>query len=548
MSGRCEGESIYKGYFPSRLATAFSGRPLGYYLEFREKVTNSQRVIINTLAQYTRTILNVCLSLYSTRLILNALGQSDYGIYSVVAGVIAMLSFVTNALVTTTQRFLSVHHGKNDPQKIHQIFGNSVLLHWLIGGALAGILACCGGWIVYDVLNIEVARQGAALWVYYAAVVVLFLSFITAPVRALFIARENIVYISIVDVVDGILKLVIAVALSWVVYDKLVSYAGMMIGISCFNLLAFALYARMKFPEFHIPRLSEWNKQYIRELSHFAGWTTYSAGCVIARNQGIAVVLNWFYGTVINSAYGIAQQVQGAVQYVSISVINAMNPQIMKAEGGNDRGRMIRLSEYASKYAFLLLAMVAIPLIAEMDTVLIAWLGDVPMHTSMFCRLMLVATLCDQLSYGLTSANQAIGNIRTYSLVFYSIKLLVVVVGWICLRIGMGVASIMWCYVIVELLTSLLRLPLMKWIAGIEMLPFCKHVFVRVAVPCAVMCVVCIVCITYIDISYRILITTACSVLAGCISIWLTAINKQEKEIIKQILNRLTTRNAERYS
>ena len=161
---------------------------------------------------------------------------------------------------------------------------------------------------------------------------------------------------------------------------------------------------------------------------------------------------------------------------------------------------------------------------------------------------MLVATLCDQLSYGLTSANQAIGNIRTYSLVFYSVKLLVVVVGWICLRIGMGVASIMWCYVIVELLTSLLRLPLMKWIAGIEMLPFCKHVFARVAVPCAVMCVVCIVCITYIDISYRILITTACSVLAGCISIWFTALNKQEKEIIKQILNRFTTRDAERYS
>ena len=151
-------------------------------------MTNSQRVIVNTIAQYTRTIINVCLSLYSTRLILSALGQSDYGIYSVVAGVIAMLSFVTNALVTTTQRFLSVHHGKNDLQKIRQIFGNSMLLHLMLGGVIAIVLCACGSYIIHHVLNIDATRVEAALWVYYAAVMMLLLSFITAPIRALFIA------------------------------------------------------------------------------------------------------------------------------------------------------------------------------------------------------------------------------------------------------------------------------------------------------------------------------------------------------------------------
>ncbi|MBO5013686.1 MAG: hypothetical protein J6C57_06570, partial [Paludibacteraceae bacterium] len=125
-------------------------------------MTNSQRVIVNTTAQYARTIINVCLSLYSTRLILEALGQSDYGIYSVVAGVIAMLSFITNALVTTTQRFLSVHHGKNDPQKIHQIFGNSMLLHLIIGGGLAIVLCAMGSWIIQYALNIDASRIEAA--------------------------------------------------------------------------------------------------------------------------------------------------------------------------------------------------------------------------------------------------------------------------------------------------------------------------------------------------------------------------------------------------
>ena len=491
-------------------------------------------MIINTIAQYARTIINVCLSLYSTRLILNALGQSDYGIYSVVAGVIAMLSFITNALVTTTQRFLSVHHGKNEPQKIHQIFGNRKLLHLIIGGVLAILLCAMGSWIINHILNIEAERLVAAHWVYYAAVVMLCLSFITAPIRALVIARENIVYISIVDVLDGILKLLIAIGLTYITYDKLISYAGLMVGITLFNLLAFAAYAAYKFPEFHYPRRKEWDKGLIKELSSFAGWTTYSAGCIIIRNQGIAVVLNWFYSTIINSAYGIAQQVLGAVQFVSMSIINAINPQIMKAEGGNNRERMVMLSEYMSKYSFLLLALVAIPIIAEMDTLLQLWLDEVPEHTSMFCKLMLVASLCDQLSVGLTSANQAIGNIKKYTLIFYTTKLLVIIAGWICLYKGLPIASIMWCYVVIELMTSLMRLPLMKWIAGIAIIPFCKHVFGRIILPMAAMIAVCYIMTNYLQFGYRVLLTIGASVLVGILMIWLTALDKKEKDLIKQ--------------
>lgn len=486
----------------------------------------------------------MCLSLYSTRLILSALGQSDYGIYSVVAGVIAMLSFITNALVTTTQRFLSVHHGKNDPQKIHQIFGNSMLLHLIIGGGLAIVLCALGPWIVHYMLNIEAERLVAAHWVYYAAVVMLCLSFITAPIRALFIARENIVYISIVDVLDGILKLLIAIGLTYITYDKLITYAGLMTGITLFNLLAFAVYAAYKFPEFHLPKRKEWDKQLIRELSTFAGWTTYSAGCIIIRNQGIAVVLNWFYSTIINSAYGIAQQVLGAVQFVSMSIINAINPQIMKAEGGNNRERMVMLSEYTSKYSFLLLALVAIPIIAEMDTLLQWWLGEVPEHTSMFCRLMLVASLCDQLSVGLTSANQAIGNIKKFTLIFYTTKLLVIVAGWICLYKGLPIASIMWCYVIIELLTALMRLPLMKWIAGIPIIPFCKHVFGRITLPLTAMVAVCYALTTYWQHPYRVLVTISISAIVGIGMIWITALTQTEKEILKHSIQGITHKHA----
>ena len=187
-----------------------------------------------------------------------------------------------------------------------------------------------------------------------------------------------------------------------------------------------------------------------------------------------------------------------------------------------------------SKYSFLLLALVAVPIIAEMDTLLQWWLGEVPEHTSMFCRLMLVASLCDQLSVGLTSANQAIGNIKKYTLIFYSTKLLVIVAGWICLYKGLPIASIMWCYVVIELLTSLMRMPLMKWIAGIEMWSFCKHVFGRIILPLIAMIAVCYVMTNYMQYNYRVLLTLGASAVVGIVMIWLTALDKKEKELFKQ--------------
>ena len=502
-------------------------------------MTPSQRIIVNTIAQYTRTIVNVCFSLYSTRLILSALGQEDFGIYSVVAGVVAMLSFVTNALVITTQRYLSFHHGKNDINQVRLVFANSWMLHILLGITLVTILSAIGPWITQHFLNISTARQSAALIVYFASVTMLFLTFITAPVRALFIARENIVYTSVIDVLDGVLKLIIAIALAHIASDHLTTYAVLLTGISLFNLTALSIFAKCRFPEFHLPRWKEFNRGYISSLSNFAGWTVYSAGCVIARNQGIAIVLNIVYGTIINSAYGIAQQVSGAVQFVSTSILQAMNPQIMKAEGAGERNKMIKLCQLESKYAFLLLALVAIPLVAEMPQILSLWLKEVPEHASMFCRLILVAALCDQISVGLTSANQAIGRIRNYNIIFYTTKLLVIVIGYICIKQALPIASIMYCYVGIELLTSLLRLTLMKRIAQISIRQFVKAVFLPITIPTLTMTATALLMITYIQSPMRLIFTAIATTTVGIISIYFTALNNNEKTYIQQLITKI---------
>ena len=501
-------------------------------------MTNSQRIIVNTAAQYTRTIINVCLSLFSTRLILSALGQTDYGTYSVVAGIVTMLSFVTNAMVTTTQRYLSFYHGAGDKDEIRLVFGNSMLLHILIGMIVSVVLSAIGPWVINHLLNIPPGRIEAALVVYYAAVLMLLLSFLTAPVRALFIARENIVYISIVDVFDGVLKFLIAIWLGHSTFDRLIAYAGAMTSISLFNLLAFVIFAAFRFEECHWPSLSEWNRNYIKELGSFAGWTIYSTGCIIARTQGIAILLNRFIGTMANAAYGIAQQVSGAVQFISVSILNAINPQIMKAEGCGDRERMILLSEYASKYAFLLLSFVAIPLIAEMDAVLHLWLGNVPENAVMFCQFILAAALCDQSTIGLGCANQAIGQIRNYSIIVNTIKALTIPAAWLCLKLDFSVLSVMVCYLLFELICAFARLPFLRVTAGISICHFIKQVFLRSCCPIVAMTITGY-CIQYfLSFNYRFFVTAIATTFIGIICVWLTSLDKYERNIILRYLHK----------
>jgi len=499
-------------------------------------MTPAHRIVINTIAQYTRTILNVCLSLYSTRLILAALGQSDYGVFSVVGGIVAMLSFITNALVITTQRHLSYCHGAQQGDKLSSVFANSLLLHLLIGTILVFILSIGAHWITHAYLNIDDSRDNAAMIIYFSSLVMLFLSFINAPYRALFIARENIVFTSSIDVLDGVLRVVLAICLSYASLDRLILYGCLLPCIPLFNIAAFGIYAFRHFPECHWVRLREWNSSYIKGLSDFAGWTIYSSGCIIARTQGLAIVLNRFLGTMVNAAYGVALHVTSAIHFVAQSVTNAINPQIMKAEGSGNREQMIHLAELASKYASLLIAMVAIPIIFEMEAILGWWLTEVPDEACMFCRFVLAASICDQLTIGLGSANQAIGQIRNYSITINTIKVLTLPAAWICLHFGLPTLSVMICYLGFELLCAATRLPFLKISAGISISHYILHVLLPLIIPFICMIGSSWGMVTFIQIPYRFVVTIFVTMVISGIAIWLAALSPNEREVARQFL------------
>lgn len=499
------------------------------------------RTFINVIAQYIRTVFNIVLSLYSTRLVLHALGKSDYGLFMLVGGVVAMLAFLTNAMVITTQRHLSFYYGKGDKKLVKSFFSNSLVLHFGIGSLLILILLAIWPWLVNSILNINPGRVEVAGKVYVFTLVTLFISFMVAPFRGLFIARENIVFVSIVDVCDGILKLLFVLMLiSWDV-DKLLTYAMLLTLIMFLNLLAFTIYGKIKYEEcVLLPKKKDLSWNTMSKMFSFAGWTTYSTACIIGRNQGVAVVLNSFFGTVINSAYGIAMQVGGAVQFIAQSILNAMSPRVIKAEGEGNRQKMFQLAGVTSKFTFLMLSMIAVPLIFEMKAVLNFWLGenDVPEYAVMFCRCVLIAGICDQLTIGLGTANQAIGKIRNYSLLVNTTKALTIPAVWLCLHLEMPVVATVIVYVFFESVCVLLRLIYMKSTANLSVASYSKQVFQKVLLPTLCLVIVGFLCLSLPDMKLRFLLTIGISVLLDAVVVFFSALEKNEKNVIMNFMRK----------
>ena len=261
-------------------------------------------------------------------------------------------------------------------------------------------------------------------------------------------------------------------------------------------------------------------------------------GCVIFRAQGVAVILNRFFGTIVNSAYGIAHQVFSSVAFIAQAVVNAMSPQIVKAEACGDRQRMLSLSELSSKYAFLLLATVTIPLSFEMPSVLSLWLGDVPDYAVTLCRFVILTALCDQITIGLGTANQAIGRIRNYSLAINTIKVLTLPVFWLCLRLGGSVADAMCVYLGFEAVGAIMRLPFLKYTAGLSIRHFAKHVFGPVIIPSVAISAVCFLMVTYMEIPFRFLLTGVVTVITAAITIWFFALDNAERKAALQMIKK----------
>lgn len=502
----------------------------------REPQGASNRILLNTGAQYARSVINIFVSLYSARLILNALGVNDYGIYSLIAGVVSLLSFLSASLVITTQRFISFHQGKGNAEKLRIIFSNSLYIHFGLSIIVILLLEALSPFLFGGFLNISPDRLGAAKIVYQCVVGMVTISLLSSPFKALLISHENIVYTSITEIFSCFIKLGIAIWLTYFGNEKLILYASLLMIISIFEALSYIIYDFIHYPECSIPKRKHIDKTVIRSMFGFAGWTLWSQGCIIGRVQGVSIVVNKFFGTVINAAYGIGMQVNGAISFISASISNAFSPQIVKAAGCDDRQHMFHLATLSCKYSFLLSAAVVVPLFVFCPLVLHLWLGVVPEYATLFCRIILLSTLVDLSTMGLGTANQALGNIRNYSIYLNSLKLLTIPIIICGLLLKIDLKYVMWTYPLLELTVAMIRLPFLKASIGLDVTRFVKSALIPISIPTLVICVMYHYESFIVDNFFKLVISVIITTLCYLSVIYLFSMSKAERDKIRKLL------------
>lgn len=311
---------------------------------------NNRRIAKNTLLLYVRMLFTMAISLYTSRVVLHVLGVTDYGVYNVVGGVITLLGFLTNSMSGASSRYITFSLGKGDMREMRRTFGNILSIHFLLAGVVLLLGETVGLWFVLEKLRIPADRMDAALWVYHLSVLTAMLGVVSVPYNAAIIAHERMGAFAYIGIVDALLKLVI-VYLLWVMpYDKLVVYALLLFGVQVFDRIVYGWYCVRHFEETCAGFL--FDKRLFKEMFAYAAWTMNGNLAVVGYTQGINILLNLFYGPVVNAARGIAVQVQAVAQSFCNSFQTALNPQLTKSYARGDLPRMHRLLIQSSKFSF----------------------------------------------------------------------------------------------------------------------------------------------------------------------------------------------------
>jgi O-antigen/teichoic acid export membrane protein len=436
----------------------------------------AKRVVINTGFLYGKMLITMFISLYSTRLILSALGVEDFGIFNLVGGIIAMLSFMNGAMSVSTQRFLSYYLGAGEVSKLKSVFSSSVLLHLLIAIIIILLLELGGIFLFNGVLNIPADRIGTAKVVFHFMVVSTFFTINAVPFDATINAHEIFLFDALTGIFESIVKLGIAIILIYTGVDKLILYGLLIAALTIFIRIIKSIYCYRKYDECRISVKSHINIGLFKEMLTFAGWNLFGSLCSVVRNQGLAIVLNFFFGVIVNAAYGIANQVNGQLSSFSQNMLKALNPQIVKSEGSGDRNRMLRLSMLACKLSFLLLAFFSVPLIIEMPFILKVWLKTVPENTVVFCQLILILTLIQQLTVGLMSAIQSVGKIKAYQIVVGSLLILNLPLAYWLIKLGLPSYSVLVGSIFLESIAGGSRIWFAHELTGLPVIVFLRKI------------------------------------------------------------------------
>ena len=390
------------------------------------------RMIKNTLILYVKMFVTLVISLYTSRVILEILGQDDFGIYNVVGGVVVLFSFLTNAMTVSTQRFLNYNLGLKDENKVSLVFSTSILAHITILLIVFILSETVGLWFVANHLKIPTDRFYAAMWVYQMSVVATLINIIVIPYRASIIATERMSIFAFISMFEVIFKLIIVLILPYCSIDRLILYSIFFSGVSFLSFLLYVgvCYKKIEFTHFHFL----WKKNQYCELMSFSGWYLLGGMAVVGAKQGTNILINIFFGVALNAAVGLANQVRNAVYGFVSSFQTAFNPQIVKLYASNETDKLLKLVYRSTKFSYYLLFLLSFPVVLYCEEIFSLWLVEVPQYAIIFTQLVILASFTEALSTPICTAIGATGKIKRYQLLVSLIILLDIPVAYIALK------------------------------------------------------------------------------------------------------------------
>lgn len=422
----------------------------------------------------------MAVSLYTSRVVLNALGVEDFGIYNVVGGVVAMFSMLSGSLSAAITRFITYELGKDNQENLKKIFSSSVTIQMGLAILIIVVAEAIGIWFLNVKMNIPDSRMQAANWVFQFSILTFAINLISVPYNASIIAHERMSAFAYISILEAIGKLVIAFLIVISPIDKLIFYAILMCSVALIVRLTYGAYCKRHFKEcaYHFI----FDKELLKPMFSFAGWNFIGASAGILRDQGVNVIINLFCGPIVNAARGIAIQVNNAVQGFVSNFMTALNPQIIKSYAAQDKNYLKSLLFRGSRYSFFLLYILSLPIIIETDTILTLWLGHIPEHALIFVRLMLFLALTDAISYPLITAILATGDIKRYSLLAGGFNLLNFPLSYLFLYLGNPPECTVIIAIIISVGCLVIRLIILNEKLGISFNQYLKKVLLNVII------------------------------------------------------------------
>lgn len=496
------------------------------------KTVNNKRLAKNTLFLYGRSVITVIITLFTSRVILQVLGVSDFGIYNVVGGVVSMFSIISGALTHSISRFLNFEIGRGRKTELNKIFCTSLII--LLG--LSIIIVLCGIavglWFVNNKMNIPKDSLIAADWVLCCSFISFAVNLISIPYNSAIVAHEKMSAFAYISLVDALLKLVIAYLLYISPIDKLISYSILMVFESLILRSIYWIYCRRNFEECRFHFIIDKNK--IKEMSGFAGWTFFTNGVTMLNNQGINILINLFFGVTINAARGIANQVESAVIRFVNDFTTAINPQLTQSYAAGHLAEMYELTCRGARFSYFLYLAMALPLLFEAPIIMKLWLKTVPEFSVLFFRLSVIGAMIRSLGNTGDIICMATGNIKHYVLIITSIGFLVFPLTWMSYRLGAPVESTYIIYIVIYFIVTTVRLWQMKKLTGFPPLMFFKDVYTRILFVSLFSCILPFIAISIIsDGILRLVVVLLICEISIIFSIYFLGLRQDEKNYIR---------------